>query len=166
MQTCEYPVTWKLFRREAFEEQLRGHPLAVNRSLLVLSLFFLFVLTTGRYFWFFLPCLLFLLYFLLLHWLVRARRKYKTYSILWGGADWRRTVVFRQTSLIVTEGRAAKEVSFRNVAKIREKPGEALIVFGGGGVFLIRTDCFTDGAWEQAREKIRALSTDFKKVRT
>ena len=155
MQTCVYPVTWKLFRREALLEQFQGRAWNINKSLFVITLFFIFVLTTGRYIPFFLACLAVLLYFLLLHWLVMARKRYKTFSVLWGGENWDRTMVFRTSSLIVREGRASHEISYRALLKLREKSGEAVLLYRGG-VLVIPTDTFTDGTWEEVRAKLTA----------
>ena len=155
MQTCVYPVTWALFRREALLEQLQGRAWNINKSLFVITLFFIFVLTTGRYTLFFTVCLLVLLYFLLLHWLVMARRHYNTFSVLWGGENWDRTVVFRTSSLILREGRASHEISYRALLKLREKSGAAILRYRGG-VLVIPADSFTDGAWEEVRAKLTA----------
>ena len=155
MQTCVYPVTWALFRREALLEQFQGRAWNINKSLFVITLFFIFVLTTGRYTLFFLACLAVLLYFLLLHWLVMARKHYQTFSVLWGGENWERTLVFRTTSLVLREGRAAHEISCRALLKLREKDGTAVLRYRGG-VLVLPTDAFTDGTWEEVRTKLTA----------
>ena len=156
MQICEYPVTWKLFFREIFLEQFRGRALSGNLYLVVLSLFFAFLLRTGRFRWFFLIILVILLYLLLFHWIVRARRRYKLYAALWGGEDWLRTVVFRTSSLTVLEGRSTEEMGYRNIVGLQEKEDKtARILFRNGNVLIVATDSFTDGTWEAAREKLR-----------
>ncbi len=84
-------------------------------------------------------------------------RRYKLYSQSYGVTEWQRTIEFTENEIVITDHTSVTKLLYSNVKKIIEKNNIAIIIFNNNLAIRLCKDTFTEGTWEECKEKINAL---------
>ena len=88
---------------------------------------------------------------------VHYSRRYKLYSRFYGATEWQRTIEFTDDEIVITDHTSVTKLLYSNVKKIIEKNNVAIIIFKNNIAIRLYKGTFTEGTWEECKEKINTL---------
>ena len=161
----EFQITKKLIMSWAKGYYLRG---AIQIILLVLwsvvgliggALLALRIIIGGDFLDYYLPALFLLvsIFQLLFSKRIFYANQYKTLSNLYGVSEWKRTIEFTDDEIVFLDHTSVTKLPYHNIQKIKEKNNMVTICFKNNLAVRLYKDTFTEGTWEECKEKINTM---------
>ena len=150
----EYNVTWEIYRSWAKESAFKGRQLlfSIIWVLFAIAVQILNAYRGGAILYHFL--FFFALYYASLNWLSIAKKQYDEFSKKYG-KDWKRSIVFEDSRIIVWEGPTQIKYRYKEVYMFREKKNKIWLYTTDGSLIRMYVDTFTEGDWEQCKDFLR-----------
>ena len=84
-------------------------------------------------------------------------RRYKVLSQTYGVSEWQRVTEFSDDEITVTDHNSVVKFKYTNIQKIIEKNNIIMIVLNHNSAIRLYKNTFTEGSWDQCKEKINSL---------
>lgn len=84
-------------------------------------------------------------------------KRYKLFSETYGVTEWMRTTEFTDDEIILTDHTSVTKFRYDYISKIKEKNNDVLIFFNNNLALRLYKDAFTEGSWQECKEKINSL---------
>ena len=85
------------------------------------------------------------------------QNKYRALAAQHRVPEWTRTFVFGEEEILLTDHKATIKIKYTDIKRVKEKGNTVLLILGGNLLMRIYKDAFTEGTWEECKEKLASI---------
>ncbi len=89
---------------------------------------------------------------------VALSNRYKLFSKTYGVTEWIRATEFTDEEITVYDHTSVTKFRYENIKKIKEKGNVIMIFFDHNLALRLYKNTFTEGSWDECKEKLQSLS--------